>query len=292
MKIKYLLLTFFFFTNAVHLVSQVTIKGKVLDDKNEPLEGAAVYLNNTSIGTTTNDSGEFELRIKEGSYDLIVSFFSFETVQYSLNTDNYSNPLTFKLTQKNNLLDEIVISNKKKKISAEDRAYFMRQFKKNFLGKTNLSKECEILNEEVIDFDYDKATNTLKYRRIFIMAKKGGGVVEKPVFVPPAAAPKAAEAATEETTRVSQMTDSARDYVKRAAETAKDRTDSAYENVGEFNKGVENMMTRLVRGYVSILEGAARVSHDNVKTGLFDLKGVRGCAGARLWSVTRVNGCR
>lgn len=28
------------------------------------------------------------------------------------------------------------------------------------------------------------------------MAKKGGGVVEKPVFVPPAAAPKLAEAAT------------------------------------------------------------------------------------------------
>lgn len=161
MKINYFLIILAFLASTLQLTSQVTIEGKVLDEKNEPLEGAAVYLNNTSIGTTTNELGEFELRIKEGSHDLIVSFFSFETIQYSLNTDNYSSPLTFKLIQKNNVLDEVVISNKKKKMSAEDRAYFMGRFKRNFLGKTNLAKECIILNEEVIEFYFDKTTNTL-----------------------------------------------------------------------------------------------------------------------------------
>ena len=81
-------------------------------------------------------------------------------------------------------------------------------------------------------------------------------------------AKKAAEAVKEDASRVSQITDSARDYVLRATETAKDRTDNAYESVEEFNKGVESTMNRVVRGYVSLLEGAARVSHENVKHAL------------------------
>lgn len=81
------------------------------------------------------------------------------------------------------------------------------------------------------------------------------------------AAPKKA-AVKEDANRVAEFADTARDYVQRTATAAKDRTDSAYENVGEFNKGVENTMNRLVRGYVSILEGAARVSHENVKHAL------------------------
>lgn len=87
-------------------------------------------------------------------------------------------------------------------------------------------------------------------------------------------AKKAAEAVTEESNRVAQIADQARDYVQRTAHAAKDRTDSAYESVGEFNKGVESTMNRLVRGYVSILEGAARVSHENVKHALVTVEKV------------------
>ena len=87
-------------------------------------------------------------------------------------------------------------------------------------------------------------------------------------------AKKAAEAVKEDASRVSQITDSARDYVLRATETAKDRTDNAYESVEEFNKGVESTMNRVVRGYVSLLEGAARVSHENVKHALVTVEKV------------------
>ena len=60
------------------------------------------------------------------------------------------------------MLDEVVVSNKKNKMSAEDRAYFLSRFKSTFLGKTNLSKQCKILNEDVIDLDYDVATGVLE----------------------------------------------------------------------------------------------------------------------------------
>lgn len=144
------------------LTAQKTVTGKVVTQKNTPLEGAAVYLNNTSIGTTTNENGEFELSIKEGTYDLIASFLGFETAQFALDTRTLNQSITFKLSPKANMLNEVVVSNKHSKISPEDRAYFLSQFKLAFLGKTNLSYECKILNENDIDFDYNRDSGLLE----------------------------------------------------------------------------------------------------------------------------------
>ena len=157
-KILFLLLAFY----SISLIAQKTIRGKVVTTKGLPLVGASVYINSTSIGTTTNDEGEFELVIKNGKYDLIASYIGFNTAQYSLDTETINQPIVFKLNPKSNMLDEVVVSNKKNKMSAEDRAYFLAQFKNTFLGKTNLSKQCRILNEGVIDLDYDIATRILE----------------------------------------------------------------------------------------------------------------------------------
>lgn len=74
--------------------SQITIKGTVLE-KSDPLEGAAVYFNNTMLGTTTNSNGEFSIKVKEGQYDLIVSYLGYKKINYTLNTSNYTKPLVF-----------------------------------------------------------------------------------------------------------------------------------------------------------------------------------------------------
>ena len=73
------------------------------------------------------------------------------------------------------------------------------------------------------------------------------------------------EAVKEDTTGI---TETARDYITRTAHAAKERTDSAYESVGEFHKGVETTLTRVVTGYVSILDGFAQMSHENVNRAL------------------------
>ena len=123
----FLLFLFVSFLNA-----QITIRGKVIDSKETPLIGASVYLNNTSIGTTTDDEGRFELTIKEGVYELIVSYLGYETLQYQLDTSKPNKPLTFKTKPSANLLDEIVLNNKK--YSKEERAYFMARLKNLSLG--------------------------------------------------------------------------------------------------------------------------------------------------------------
>lgn len=138
-----------------------TITGKVIDNSNQPLIGASVYINNSTIGTTSNDTGEFELKVKDGRYTLIVSFLGFKTIQYDIETANYKK-ITFKLLPDATQLDEVVISNKKKKISKETRAYYLKRFRTHFLGKGVLADECIIENDEVIDFDFNTRTRVLE----------------------------------------------------------------------------------------------------------------------------------
>lgn len=154
------LLILFFLLNGFINNAQTRISGKVLDSNNHPLIGAAVYLNNTSIGTTTNDLGEFELFIKAGVHDLIISYLGYETIQYKIDTKKSIRKFTFKTKETGNVLDEIVLNSKK--YSDEDRAYFLSRFRKSFIGKTIFADNCKIENPDVIQFDYNPLSNVLE----------------------------------------------------------------------------------------------------------------------------------
>ena len=80
---------FFLFFLPSLVFSQIKITGTVYETKGV-LEGAAVYLNNTMLGTTTDSKGQFELPVKEGQYELIISFLGYKKINYSLNTSTYN----------------------------------------------------------------------------------------------------------------------------------------------------------------------------------------------------------
>jgi hypothetical protein len=148
MKIRFFLLLFF---TTSFLFSQITIRGTVYD-QNGPLQGTAVYFNNTMIGTTTNKKGEFSIPIKEGDHQLIVSYLGYKTISYSLNTANYNKPLTFALVEDENMLDEIII---KKTVYDDEWKYNLHRFEQEFIGRTELAKDCKIMNPKVIHFEYN-----------------------------------------------------------------------------------------------------------------------------------------
>ena len=75
-------------------------------------------------------------------------------------------------------------------------------------------------------------------------------------------------AKVEETMADNAFATSARDFVKRSAETAKERTASAYESTNKFNSGLETTLTRLAGGYVSVLSGMADMAYRNVNHSL------------------------
>ena len=54
---------------------QFAIKGKIVDaDLKSPLSFANIRVVETALGTSSNVNGEFELKLKQGTYKLIASF--------------------------------------------------------------------------------------------------------------------------------------------------------------------------------------------------------------------------
>jgi len=143
------------------LYSQIRISGTVYGQDNRPLVGASVYLNNTSIGNTTDSDGFFQLYLKEGVHTLVVSYVGYKTRSYKLNTKQYKKPLSIKLKVKNNVLDEVVVK-KIKRMSRSKRNAYLRKFQRAFLGASEFGKECKVLNKEVLDYEVSSYNDTFE----------------------------------------------------------------------------------------------------------------------------------
>src|SRR5437763_7310086 len=68
---------FFFLAIFASLLSfaQGTISGTVVDaETKQPLDGASVFAQNTTKGTTTDKEGTFKLHLEKGGYEINVTF--------------------------------------------------------------------------------------------------------------------------------------------------------------------------------------------------------------------------
>jgi len=136
-----------------------SVSGKVTEAAtSKPAQFINVYFANTSIGTTSNENGEFILKnIPNGKYSL-----TFSGVGYKLKSspveikDKAIIGLEISLDQEIIVLGEIVIKSKKKDFTMN-----FLTFKKYFLGESANASECSITNTDVLDFDYDKPTDVL-----------------------------------------------------------------------------------------------------------------------------------
>ncbi|MGI9352194.1 MAG: phasin family protein [Rhizobiaceae bacterium] len=66
----------------------------------------------------------------------------------------------------------------------------------------------------------------------------------------------------------SKIADSAREFVKRSAATAKERSDNMYDGSTKLNSGLEKVLSRAVTGYVGFLGNIAEATHANVNHAL------------------------
>ncbi len=89
-----------------------TVSGKVIDaDTNDPIPAATVSIKELSIGTTTNVDGEFELKVPEGNYTLLVQFIGYESVKQKITVGKEGlKNLTIKVTQQIIGLEEVVVT--------------------------------------------------------------------------------------------------------------------------------------------------------------------------------------
>jgi len=83
------------------------IKGKVMDDKGNPLPGVTIRLDSTNWGTSTNLNGEFEMTLKMSKGHLIFSFIGFKTKRVAFTQGKY---LSVTLEEEVTQMDEVVVN--------------------------------------------------------------------------------------------------------------------------------------------------------------------------------------
>ena len=88
------------------------IRGKITDEKGEPVPNASIQLMGTKKGAAANSKGEFVITgVKAGNYKLQISAVGFEQEIREVSVkDDEDAQVNFKLKDKNNSLSEVVIT--------------------------------------------------------------------------------------------------------------------------------------------------------------------------------------
>ena len=153
MKRHLLFLYIFLIFNPLHAQ---TIEGSLYDAATkEAISGAMVYLNGTSIYSTSDKEGFFRL-VVEGQINttLVIRHLSYETITVDNPYDHIEN--VFYLIEKVNRLTEAQVV-----ADRFSRSEKMAIFKEQFLGENRGGKSCVILNEEEIVLKFDNDTKKL-----------------------------------------------------------------------------------------------------------------------------------
>ena len=125
-------------------------------DTKEPIIGASVYFDNTTLGTSTDINGEFSIDKKyKIKTPLVVSYMGYISSQETEPSANKK--LIFYLYKSNNILEEAIINTN----DGWSRKIKMKEFLKHFLGDTENGRACEIVNKGDIILRYNKARKKL-----------------------------------------------------------------------------------------------------------------------------------
>lgn len=128
------------------------ISGLITNEDGEPLAFASIYIQGTSIGTTSNLSGEYEIQLPDGSRTIVFQYIGYENEILELESDLKQQTHNIVMVSDSYDLDEIVIA-----ADAEDPAYaIMRKAISKRSYYKNLIKgfSCDVYikgNQKILD---------------------------------------------------------------------------------------------------------------------------------------------
>ncbi|WP_188937622.1 TonB-dependent receptor [Dyadobacter endophyticus] len=132
------------------------IAGTVYDEAGKALPSVTVYLNNTSLGTSTDKAGNFRINVpaRYKKAELVASFVGYKPeVKLLQATPDRTANVVFKLDL-NNTIREVIIKGKRDKHWRRK----WRIFNNGLLGDSPFARQCTILNPESITLGLDEAT--------------------------------------------------------------------------------------------------------------------------------------
>ena len=104
--VKFLLAGFFLFTQLSAIAQQRTITGTVTGSDNEPIVGATVMIQGTTVGALTDINGRFSLPLPAGARTMIVSFVGYDPQTIEIGAGNVFNVI---LIESVTSLEEVVV---------------------------------------------------------------------------------------------------------------------------------------------------------------------------------------
>ncbi|MEO0902622.1 MAG: carboxypeptidase-like regulatory domain-containing protein, partial [Bacteroidota bacterium] len=129
--------------------SQESISGQVINaSTKQPLSDVSIFYDGTTLGTTTDKEGYFEIASSEGlSAALVVSFIGFERIEIKEVTS--TNLGILQLKPKTVVLDEVVLDEDIWSLAKK-----MAIFEKEFLGSSRAAEKSKIqnLNDVILKF--------------------------------------------------------------------------------------------------------------------------------------------
>ena len=131
------------------LIGQKLIFGQVLDGGSlEPLPYVNVYINNSTIGTASNERGEFSLKIPNGRHELVFSLIGYNSHKLPISVANKDSArMDIKLIPSRKQLETVQVQGSVDKEWERS----IKQFNKIFLGRSG--SDCVIKNAWCVDLE-------------------------------------------------------------------------------------------------------------------------------------------
>src|SRR5579862_418737 len=141
-----------------------SISGNVIDEKTkQPMPNASVFCQNTTVGTITNAEGKFSLRLKNGGYDLVISYTGYQTRSQRISNGNPENEnMVIEMQEQDKSLGEVVVAGSAEVADGWNK--YGQFFLDNFIGTTPNAAQCVIENKDQLKFYFYKKRNKLKVR--------------------------------------------------------------------------------------------------------------------------------
>lgn len=130
-----------------HIYSQNIITGKIIDEKRQkPLDNVTIYINGTTLGTTSNNLGEFELNNVKAPCTIVISHINYytQTIEITNNTKSHHKVVLEQRVVE--LQDVNIVKNNK-------REHNNSLLKRYLLGIDNWGMQAKILNDSIIFYD-------------------------------------------------------------------------------------------------------------------------------------------
>ena len=115
---KTLIAQLLLFTAVLSASAQTFTISGTLKSGNERIAFASVALLNTSIGTISDENGQYQIRnVNPGNYTLVVSSIGYERIQKNIEVGRNDLSFDFEVAEKIGQLDEVVVSGTMKEVS-------------------------------------------------------------------------------------------------------------------------------------------------------------------------------